>query len=90
MVRRERKGSAEGDIWYGAYWMIRWRVVKEREISMLDRCRIIVKCALVQCTCMSIQSPCSGILIKACGVQKEHVFIIDVAGGDFDGGLFDG
>ena len=90
MVSREREGSVEGDIWYGVYWMSRWRVVKEREISMLGRYRIIVRCALVQCTCMSIQSPCSDILIEVCGVQKEHAFIIDVTGSDFDGGLFDG
>ena len=64
-------------------------MVKEREISMLARCRIVVKFALVQCTCICIHSPCSGILIEVYGVQKRHVFIVDVTGGVFDGGLFD-
>ena len=43
---------------------------KERNISMLDRCRIIVRYPLVQCTCIYIYiwSPYSGIPIEVYGV----------------------
>ena len=54
MVRREWKGLADGDVKYGAFWMRRSRMIKERKISMLDRCRIVVRCTLVKYIYMCI------------------------------------
>ena len=53
---------------YGTYWMDRWRIVKERDISMLARCRIVVRCVLVQNIRMCIHSSCGGIPIEVYGM----------------------
>ena len=67
-------------------------MIKEREKSMLVRYCMVIWCALAQCTCMCIQSLCSGIPGRVCEMQKGYVFIIEVTGGifDVDWGLFDG